>query len=228
MGILSELFTGLTGQSLPQRVVDENGRYDLKRFSRYEENTVWEVLRKVDRKYSGKLRSMGLANEAYPITYKPRYVLFDIIIVRHEKSSSPIDKLAVALAYESKGAFFRKEAISYFESAVQTVDISKINGFSSYPPMSVYLKFSELYEKEHDYKKAIFFVKKAMASKGSSKEYCKEQISKLEKKLANPPRTRKSKKPDYYDDFECDVRRASIAFLTGDFSGIELNVRPNK
>ena len=94
--------------------------------------------------------------------------------------------------------------------------------------MSIYLKFSELYEKEHDYKKAIFFMKKAMDSKGANKEYCKEQIVKLEKKLANPPRTRKSKKPDYYDDFENDVRRASIAFLTGNFSGIELNARPNR
>jgi len=171
---------------------------------------------------------MGLANEAYQTVYKARYVLFDIIIVRYEKSSSPIDKLAIALAYESKGAFFRKEAIHYFESSIQYIDLSILNRFPSYMPASLYLVFSELYEKEHDYKKAIFFAERAMSSKGSSREYCTEQIKKLKKKLVNPPRTRKSKKPDYYDDFEQDVRRAAVAFVTGNFSGIELNARPNK
>ncbi len=224
MGLLSDLIGGSSSIS----VIDENGRYDLKRFSKQEYNVVKSVLASVDRKYPANLRSIGLANEAYPIVYKARYVLFDIVIVRYEKSSSPIDRLAVALAYESKGAYFRKEAISYFESAIQSIDLSKINRFNSYPPMSIYLKFSELYEKEHNYQKAILFVKKAMVSRGSNREYCEEQIKKLEKKLKNPPRTRKSKKTDYYDDFERDVRRAAIAFVTGDFSGIELNAHPNK
>lgn len=224
MGFLSSLL----GVNVPISVIDENGRYDLKRFSRQEYNVIKSTLSLVDRKYPPALRSMGLANEAYPIVYKARYVLFDIVIVRHEKSFGPIDRLAVALAYESKGAFFRKEAISYFESAIQHIDMSKMNRFNSYSPMSIYLKFSEMYEKEHDYKKAIFFMKKAMESRGASKEYCAEQLKKLEKKLKNPPRTRKSKKPDYYDEFERNVRRASIAFLTGNFSGIELNARPNK
>ena len=224
MGFLSNLL----GINMPISVIDENGRYDLKRFSKQEYNIVKSVLSLVDKKYPAALKSMGLASEAYQTAYKARYVLFDIVIVRHEKSLSPIDQLAVALAYESKGAFFRKQAISYFESAIQHIDMSKINRFNSYPPMSIYLKFSEMYEKEHDYPKAIFFMKKAMASRGASKEYCTEQLKKLEKKLKNPPRTRKSKKPDYYDEFEQDVRRAAIAFLTGNFSGIELNARPNK
>lgn len=220
--------SSLLGINMPTRVIDENGRYDLKRFSKQEYNVVKSTLSLVDRKYPAALRSMGLASEAYQAVYKPRYVLFDIVIVRHEKSLSPIDQLAVALAYESKGAFFRAQAISYFESAIQRIDMSKVNRFNSFPPMSIYLKFSEIYEKEHDYQKAIFFMKEAMTSRGASKEYCIEQLKKLEKKLKNPPRTRKSKKPDYYDEFERDVRRASIAFLTNDFSGIELNARPNK
>lgn len=228
MGILSGLFTGLTGQSLPQRVVDENGRYDLKRFSRYEEKAVWEVLHKVDRKYPAYLRSIGLAEESYPVVYKPRYVLFDIIIVKYGKSQNPIDKIAVAFAYESKGAYFRKEAISYFEDAIKTLDISSLKAFSAYSPAQTYMKFSELYDKEHDYQSALFLLKKSRALKGANKAYIDEEIKKLEKKIKNPPKTRRSKKPDYYDDFERDVRRAAIAFVTGDFSGIELNARPNK
>lgn len=224
MGFFTDLFTGSSSYS----VIDEHGRYDLRRFSKQEYNKIREVLISADRKYPAVLKSMGLANESYPIAYKPRYVLFDIIIVRHEKSENPIDQLAVALAYETKGSFFRKDAISYFESAINYIDKSTLNRFSSYRPMSLYIKFAELYEKEHDYKKAINYVKKARSSPGASEEYCTEWIQKLEKKLKNPPRTRRSKKPDYYDDFERDVRRAAIAFITGDFTGIELNARPNK
>lgn len=224
MGFLSSLL----GVDAPTSVIDENGRYDLKRFSRQEYSTIKNILATVERKYPAALRSMGLVNESYPIVYKPRYILFDIVVYKYGKSPAPIDKLAVSLAYESKGAYFRKEAIAYFESATLELDLSRIKGFQSYPPMSIYLKFAELYEKEHDYKKAIFFTKKAMSFRDSNKKYCAEQLKKLEKKLKNPPRTRKSKKPDYYDDFERDVRRAAIAFVTGDFAGIELNARPNK
>lgn len=214
MGFLSSFLAS----NSPTSVIDENGRYDLKRFSRQEYNAIKNVLSSVDKKYPKDLRSIGLVNESDPIVCKPRYVLFDIVIVRHSKSSSPIDKLAVALAYESKSAYFRKEAISYFESAIQGLDLTKLTHFHSYPPLSVCLKFADLYEKEHCYQKAIFLTDKAMKLYGADKEYCSGQIAKLKKKIKNPPRTRKSKKPDYYDDFERDVRRAAIAFLTGDFT----------
>lgn len=214
-------------QDPTKSVVDENRRYDLKRFSKQEYDIIRSVLSSVERRYHPSLRSMGLANEAYPITYKARYVLFDIIIVRYEKSTVPIDRLAVALAYESKGAYFRNEAISYLESCIKDIAKSELGRFQSYMPYSLYLKISQLYEKEHDYKKAITYTKKARASKGASKEYCTERIAALEKKLEKPPRIVKRKKPDYYDAFEADVRRAAIAFETSDFTGIELNVRPN-
>lgn len=215
-------------QDTTKSVVDENGRYDLKRFSKQECDIIKSVLSSVEKKYPREFRAMGLANEAYPIVYKARYVLFDIIIVRYENSPNALDKLAVALAYESKGAYFRKEAISYFEASIKELDKDMLNKFLSYMSASLFMKFSELYEKEHDYKKAIYYAKKSRASKGASKEYCTERISALEKKLENPPRVVKRKKPDYYDSFERDVRRASIAFINGDFAGIELNARSNK
>lgn len=215
-------------QDSTKSVVDKNGRYDLKRFSKQEYDIIKSVLASVEKRYPWELRSMGLANEAYPISYKARYVLFDIIIVQYEKSAAPIDRLAVALAYESKGAYFRKDAISYFEESIKNNDKATLNKFLSYMPASLFLKFSELYEKEHEYKKAISYAKKARASKGASKEYCTERISALEKKIEKPPRVVKRKKPDYYASFEEDVRKAAIAFVTGDFTGIELNAKPNR
>ena len=78
MGFLSSLL----GVDAPTSVIDENGRYDLKRFSRQEYSTIKNILATVERKYPAALRSMGLVNESYPIVYKPRYILFDIVVYK--------------------------------------------------------------------------------------------------------------------------------------------------
>lgn len=215
-------------QDTRKSVVDSDNRYDLKRFSRHEADIILRVLRTTDAKYHPLLRSLGLINESFSITYKPRYVLFDIVILQYENSQNMVDRLAVALAYETKGAYYRKQAISYFEESIKHVDKTVLDLFHACPAVTVYTKFADVYEKEHDYKKAISYFKKARAIKGSSKEYLSERIVKLEKKLKSPPKVRKTKKPDYYDEFERGVRSASIAFLTGNFLGIELNARPNR
>lgn len=214
-------------QDSSQSVIDEHGRYDLQHFSEHEADFIKRILLEVDRKYPEEYRSMGLANESYVVTYKPRYVLFDIVILRYENSADPIDMMAVALAYESKGAHFRQEAIFYFEKAIQSVDKCVFSQFSSYTLDQIYLKFAELYEKEHQYKQAIYYFELAKSSGKLEKEYIDQRITKIREKIANPPRTRKSKKPDYYDEFEKNVRRAAIAFDSGDFSGLDINAKPN-
>lgn len=221
-------YPGTYNQDTNKSVVDSDKRYDLKRFSNHEADVIQRVLRTVDTKYHVTLRSYGLINESFSITYKPRYVLFDIVILKYDNSQNMVDRLAVALAYETKGAFYRKQAIAYFEESIKYVDKTIMDLFHACPTMTVYTKFADLYEKEHEYEKAIAYFKKARAIKGSSKEYLSERIQKLEKKLGTPPKTRKSKKPAYYDSFEADVRNAAIAFSTGNFSGIELNARPNR
>lgn len=213
----------------PQKsVVDSEKRYDLKRFSTHEADIIQRVLRTTEGKYHYALKSLGLVNESFSITYKPRYVLFDVVILKYQNSQNMVDRLAVALAYETKGAYFRKQAISYFEESIKYVDKTILDLFRACPAKTVYTKFADIYEKEHQYKKSISHFKKALACKGASKEYLLDRIKQLEKKIANPPKTRRQKKPDYYDAFERDVQRASIAFLTGNFSEIELNARPNR
>lgn len=214
-------------QDTKKSVVDSENRYDLNRFSNHEADIIRKVLHTTDTKYHPLLRSLGLINESFSITYKPRYVLFDIVILRYSQSQNMVDRLAVALAYETKGAYYRKQAIAYFEESIKHVDKAIMDLFHACPAMTVYTKFADIYEKEHEYKKAISYFKKARATKGSSKEYLSERINKLEKKLENPPKTRKSKKPAYYDSFEANVRNAAIAFSTGNFSGIVIGARPN-
>lgn len=214
-------------QDAQKSVLEPDRKYDLKRFSSHEADIIQRVLKTTDKKYHHLLRSLGLVNESVPIKYKPRYVLFDIVILKYEKSQNMVDRLAVALAYETKGAFFRKQAISYFEDSIKHVDRDILDLFHACSTVAVYTKFGDVYEKEHEYKKAISCFKKARSLKGASKEYLSERINKLEKKLENPPKGRKQKKPDYYDAFEADVRNAAIAFATGNFSGITIGARPN-
>lgn len=250
MGLLSSLFDGsstkplqekadapatkiapyhpdLYSQDTKKSVIDSDKRYDLKRFSSHEADIIYRVLRTADTKYHPLLKSLGLVNESVSIKYKPRYVLFDIVILKYEKSQNMVDRLAVALAYETKGAFFRKQAISYFEDSIKHVGKDVLDLFNACSAASVYTKLGDIYEKEHEYKKAMSCFKKARTLKGASEEYLSERISKLEKKLENPPKGRKQKKPDYYDAFEADVRNAAIAFTTGNFSGITIGARPN-
>lgn len=214
-------------QDAKKSVLEPDRKYDLKRFSNHEADIIQRVLKTTDTKYHHLLRSLGLVNESISIKYKPRYVLFDIVILKYEKSQNMVDRLAVALAYETKGAFFRRQAILYFEDSIKHVDRDILDLFHACSTVSVYTKFGDVYEKEHEYKKAISCFKKARSLKGASKEYLSERISKLEKKLENPPKGRKQKKPDYYDAFEADVRRAAIAFATGDYSGITIGTHPN-
>lgn len=97
-------------QDSEQSIVTD-GRYDLKRFSKHEADTVYHVINVIREKYPKELRSMGFANESYPIKYKPRYVLWEILVQLYENSSEPIDMFACALAYEAKGALFREKAL---------------------------------------------------------------------------------------------------------------------
>jgi hypothetical protein len=71
------------------------------------------------------------------------------------------DLFAVSIAYESKGAFFRKEAIDYFEKSEQYISPRFMREFLSYMPLHVYTMFSKLYEQEHNYQRAIELIKLA-------------------------------------------------------------------
>lgn len=178
------------------------GFYDLERFSVSETSVINQVLTVAKTKYPDKYRSIGLANESYSITQKPRYILHEIIILRYADSPNPIDRLAVAFAYETKGAFFRKQAINYFESSLPKISDSVLEMFSCCDPLSAYSKLATLYEKEHDYEKSILALKKVMICKKADVTGCMEHIKKLEEKIKNPPRTRTSKMPEHQIIFE--------------------------
>ena len=87
------------------------------------------------------------------------YILFDVIVIVFGDSKNPFDQIAVSFAYIQKGAYYRKNAIEYFETAIDQVPLSELNRFASVSELSMFTKIAEVYEKEHEYEKAIYWLK---------------------------------------------------------------------
>lgn len=163
-----------------QSVTTDDKKYDMTRFSKHEEWVINSVLSAAERKYKGNYAAIGLANECYPIMYKPRYVLFEVLIQRYSKSNIPLDKIAVAFANWSKGARYFGEAAKLFEDAKNNVDWKKVHEFSSFG--SFFSSFSEMYEKMHEYNKAIECMRLSLKYENLNREYSKKRILLLEDK----------------------------------------------
>jgi tetratricopeptide (TPR) repeat protein len=87
-----------------------------------------------------------------------RKIVNDEVILQCKNSKHPLDILAIAFAYEHKGANFRKEAIQYFEKFLENpCEIPKEIHLTMkwiYSPLAI------LYEKEYNFEKAIFYLEK--------------------------------------------------------------------
>lgn len=201
-------------QDSSKSVVDDNGIYDFRHFSSHEAETVKKVIQTTYAKYPKDLQAIGMANESSSIVYKARSVLFDIIIVLYSNSDSIYDQFAVAIAYETKGAYFRKEALSYFEKVFCKIDPDFMHQFLHFSPLSVYSKFSRLYEAEHNYSKAIELTKIAWKYGDSNNQSFSNRISILESKLANPPKIRNRKVPQDRVDLAINIRQAALDFIS--------------
>lgn len=147
-------------------VVDVSGKYDMNHFSQHEIDTILTVLKNAKcGKYPKSLEGLGLANEASAIMYKPRYVLFEIVIQKYGKSKQPYDMLAVAQAYESKGSFGRQKAIEYYNlwlsnsSSHQRATAAKLFLDASEPFFSY--RIAKLYYLENNLENALEFAKNA-------------------------------------------------------------------
>lgn len=147
-------------QNTDKSIVNEKGIYDFTRFSKNELNTIASVIKNAESgKYPPRLIGLGLANEAYPIIYKPRYIVHEIIIQKYKYSKNPYDMLAVAAAYSSKGAMFRENAIKYYELYLSKANVIQKERAKKYffranePFFSHHL--AELYEQTYQFDKAL-------------------------------------------------------------------------
>lgn len=200
-------------QDSEQSIIAKDGRYDLKRFSKHESDTIYHVVNVVKEKYPKELRSMGLANESYPIIYKPRYILWEILIQLYKNSNDPIDVFACALAYEAKGALFREKALQKFEESIDYITPEFMQQFISYMPLNVYMKFSRLYENNHEYEKAIFYTELGHKYGDRDNPNFDKRIAELRNKIKKNPKIRKYNPSQKTLEFENDIENAAKSFI---------------
>lgn len=200
-------------QDSNQSIVTEDGRYDLKNFSKHESDTIYHVIDVVKEKYPFELRSMGFANESYQIIYKPRYVLWEILVQLYKDSNNPIDKFACALAYETKGALFRKDALKKFEESIDYITPLFMQQFISYMPLNVYMKFSRLYESNHEYEKAILYTELGRKYGENDNPNFDKRINELKEKIKRNPKKRKYNPSQKTLEFEKDIVNAAKYFI---------------
>lgn len=148
-------------------IINAAGLYDMQNISLSERAVVLQVLANVKRKYPKKYRTIGLYNESYPVLYKPRYLLFEILIQKYEKSEHTIEQFAVALAYTTKGANGRAKAIEHLELAMPKITDKDLQHISRYILLwAAFNDFSVLYEKEGYYDLALTYAEATMRLKG--------------------------------------------------------------
>lgn len=200
-------------QDVNQSILSEKHRYDMARFSSHEIAVIAAVLNAAKEKYPRQYWSMGLANESYPIIYKPRYILHEMIVQLYGQSHRPSDRFAVALAYASKSAHFRPLAIQYFEAAILFIRPSFMSRFWMYQPLHVYTAFAKLYEAEHKYAEAIRCTKMAWRYGEADNPYFPQRIDELRAKLENPPKRRPRKPSEDQLEFEKEIVQAARRFI---------------
>ncbi len=135
-----------------------NEKFDFTTFTRQEKRFINSVLKDTVKKYPKEYHAIGLAKESQAVIGKARHVLHDIIVLAYGDSPRKLDKYAVGLAYATKGAFHRTEAIRYIEEAISQMDNAD---FTFVHPLhgrwGIYGLLSELYEKEYDIDKALYY-----------------------------------------------------------------------
>ena len=80
-------------------------------------------------------------------------------------------------------------------------------------PLHVYNMFSELYEKEHEYQKSIYYAKKAKEYGYPSNPYFDNRISILLEKQSKNTKKQNRKMPETQCEFEHNVNNAAKYFL---------------
>lgn len=204
-------------QDPSQSIIASNNKYDLTRFSQHEAGVIRKVLFTVKAKYPAEYQSLGLVNEAYVITYKPRYVLFEIAVTKYRNSASAFDKFAVAYALANKGADFRLAAIGAFEESIGEIPFTVLDKFSSLSFAFTCNMFSKLYEQEWEFDNAIFWLKKAIHRGGLNNKYFAERIREIEKRkidiIKNNKHKRNSRISVENEKFEHDVQAAALRFI---------------
>ena len=175
--------------------IKEDGGYDFTVLTDDERNYIEEKLSEAERKYSEPYAAIGLSFVSATTVYKPGYILPQIVILRYSDSENPLDMLAVAIAYSKKGAYFRKQAIEYFEKYYTNPVPAKIPNadYALFDERNLKLTLADLYEKEYEFEKAILTLRNYYKTIGKKDEVIVDRIGQILVKIDV------NKAVDYYE-----------------------------
>lgn len=203
----------MIAQDSSKSITTNDGIYDFTTFSQHEDNVVMQVLTSFVDSYPPQFRGIGLYSEADSIVYKPRYILMQSVICLFSKSENPLSLLAVCLAYASKGASFRTNAIEYWEKAYPNLDEQQMCQFPATLPLTVYSTIYKLYEDEHDYENAMKYFRLLGQLVTPGNAWYENRKKVLLAKIKDPPiyRQRKMKQREF--DLEKKILQATVYYL---------------
>lgn len=145
-----------------EQLLNTKGRYDYEHFAWPEACTIRSVLRLAIENYPFEKRALGLACEASPIVYKPRHILFKIILDEYPEPQKPYDLLAVAIAEYTEGYYWYESARRHFEQFFDTASFDVLNDIPpAYQIRQLYIILSKIYETIGDGPNAVAYYRKA-------------------------------------------------------------------
>lgn len=148
-----------------------------------EENDVVLSLIEQANNYPPNQRNIALTFFSEDTTYKPRYIVNQIIIEYAKLTGEPLDKIAEYIAYSRKSSAYRGKAISTFEQLDKNISFPKTtSGYPMYSWGRLYLIAAELYEKEYQFEKALQSIDSSQKN-GWNKMVCVERHAEILAKI---------------------------------------------
>lgn len=111
-----------------------------------------------------------------------------------------------------KGALYRQDAIDYFEAAIDRISLNDLDRFASLSCLTFLIKISETYEREHNYEKAIYWLKVLNKRERGKNQYVKNKISQLEERQNDLKPIRKRKPSEKQIEFERQIYEAALQY----------------
>lgn len=178
-------FATMIEQYSEKSIVTSKGIYDFVNFSSHELETINSVLENARTKYPPNHHAIGLAIETQGIKYKPRYILFEMLIIQFATSQNHLDQLATGLAYVTKGYYFQEAALRYLEPAITKVtDYEALLLSRTYSKWWIYHSIALLCEQSYRFTDALKYAGLSIQNKGFMTTYDYTRIGDIYKKIS--------------------------------------------
>lgn len=160
-----------------------DGMYNFTCITAEENKTIISVIKEAIA-FPSEQQGIALAFFSESITYKPRYIINQIIVDFTNNSDNPLDVVAAFISFSRGGSSRRKSAIEKFEQIPKHIKFPLLpyNNNAIYTWKRLYLTVAEIYEKEYQFEKALLSIEKCREF-GWDKRVCVERYAEILAKI---------------------------------------------